>query len=153
MKDFDVANAQTGTQVEVRVQGQQLRYGSLSGKHAEETVSDPVVVGPTLFGFIAAHWDSLVAGHPLAVRFVVTDSQTTYGFTLRHLETRATETEFVMEGAGLVSLGVKPQHFVFDSAKRRIIRYTGRVPPRRDTGGSLQDLDARVEYTHFAEYR
>ena len=163
VESFEVINAQTGSHGTLFVTPSKLTPGTSKlsftltqgerVKTAHETATDPVVVGPTLFGFMAAHWQALDGGQSIPVRFVVTDSLATYPFTIRKLESRPGEAEFVMEGAGIVSLAVKPQHFVFDPTLKRIIRYEGRVPQRRDTDGSLSDLDARVDYTHFTDYR
>jgi hypothetical protein len=42
----------------------------------------------------------------------------------------------------------------FDSSTRNVLRYADRVPPMLRTGGKLQALDARVDYTtKLAAYR
>jgi len=151
LRTLEQLNAQTGAVSRVTVTGRSLHYVFHQGdtaKEADELVDAPIVVGPTLFGFIAQHWAELEAGKSLPVLFVVIEGLTSYPFTLRKAE-----GEVLMEGSGLVALAVKPQHFLFDPAQKRITRYTGRAPQRRVVDGALSDLDARVEYTHHATYR
>ena len=131
-----------------------LREGTRVSTTSED-VKDPVVVGPTLFGFILAHWDVLVGGHAVPVRFVVMDRQETFGFVIERATGAAGHTAFTMTASDpLVRLVVKPLRFEFETESRKIVRYQGRVPPRRTIKGSLEDLDARVEYSfRAAQYR
>jgi hypothetical protein len=50
----------------------------------------------------------------------------------------------------LVRLVVSPTYFHFDTRSRRILEYTGRVPPLQRRGDSLATLDARVAYSFVA---
>ena len=53
----------------------------------------------------------------------------------------------------LIGLFIAPFQFDYDSSKRKIITYQGRVPPMLLVDGKLKELDARVSYTHWAVYR
>jgi len=114
-----------------------------------------VLAGPSLHGFILAHWDALAAGKDLPVRMIVMAKKETCGFTIRQSAQRDGRTGFsVTPSSLLVRLAVAPLRVEFDSNTRRLLRYEGRVPPRQNVGGKLEDLDARVEYTMvMANYR
>ncbi len=114
-----------------------------------ESLRAPAVTGPTLFGFIAHHWDRLRAGEAVDVRFVVAERTRTYGFRLRWESSTPHVTTITMRATRLlVRASVPPMRFTFDTRNRRIIRYEGRIPP------VLQGraVDARVEYEHLSEH-
>lgn len=152
----DVIDRQSGFtgSVELSLDGRQLAYerhrNGLVSK-GSETVSDPVLCGPSMFGFVLRHWDPLAAGAVLPVRLVSIKDSTTYGFDLR----------FEKRADGLASFTFTPTHFLirlvfaplrvsFDAETRMPVRYEGRVPPMESVAGKLADLDARVEYTPVA---
>lgn len=120
-----------------------------------ETVDAPVVTGATLFGWTLAHWDELVAGHTLEVRFVAVDDLRTYAFELRVAASDATTTVISMRAKqAIVRAALPPMRMVFDTATRKVLRYEGRVPPKIAKGHALRPLDARVDYAYAsATYR
>jgi hypothetical protein len=65
-------------------------------------VSDPVVAGPTMFGFILAHWDELARGAPLPIRFAVIERRETIGFTLAKVDSAPGVTTIRMNPSSLV---------------------------------------------------
>lgn len=119
-------------------------------RHRTERVRAPLVTGPTLFGFVAAHWDRLNSGEPMPVRFVVAERRRSYAFTLT-MDPSADENTIVTMRASspIVRLSVPPMRMTFDSKTQAITRYEGRVPPRWEN----RAVDARVEYEHAAPYR
>ena len=152
---FEAINQQQGYSgsAQLSADGSQLAFELTDrGQHrtATETVSAPVVSGPTLHGFVHHHWDSLAAGQSLPVRLIVLQKMQTYGFDIRLESTERTpggHTVFaVTPSSFFVRLAVPPLRVVFDTASRQIVRYEGRVPPMQVLNGRLQDLDARVEY-------
>ena len=160
LQRFDAVNRQIGYSGSVVVSndGKQLTFELLeNGKRstASEAVRDPVLAGSSLHGFILAHWDALASGKDLPVRMIVMAKKETYGFTIRQSAQRDGRTGFsVTPSSLLVRLAVAPLRVEFDSNTRRLLRYEGRVPPRQNVGGKLEDLDARVEYTMvMANYR
>jgi hypothetical protein len=116
-------------------------------------VDAPVVVGPTLFGYARAHWDALLGGAQLEVAFAVPEALGAYCFVLA-LEGRegdAVRLSFTACSA-IVRAAVPAMRLVFDARTRDVVRYEGRVPPRRLRGRRLVPLDARVEYRHVAAH-
>lgn len=156
LQRFEVANKQGGFNgsVELSAGGRHLEYrlnenGKLST--AQEDVRDPVVSGPTLFGFVLKHWDALQAGSTIPVRMLVLQEKTTYGFAIRFEKQAGGQTAFtVTPSSFLIRLALAPFRVTFDTANRTVVRYEGRVPPMDVTSGKPKDLDARVEYTMVA---
>ena len=153
LQRFETVNQQSdfSGSVEVSADGRHLHYALLEqgqASSADEQVDAPVVTGPSMHGFILQHWDQLKAGEPLPVRFVVLQEMQTYGFDLRFEQENDGQTVFSLTPSSFfIRLAIQPLRVTFDSAARTVVRYEGRVPPKQDVQGELQDLDARVEYT------
>ena len=153
LRRFEAANLQAGFtgSVEISQDGRHLEYelkhkGAVST--ASEEVSDPVVSGPSLFGFVLKNWDSLAAGASLPVRMLVLRDKTTYGFELKFERLVNGQASFTLTPSNfLIRLAVAPLRVVFDASTRTVVRYEGRVPPMENVAGKLKDLDARVLYT------
>ncbi|MES2950436.1 MAG: hypothetical protein V4858_17975 [Pseudomonadota bacterium] len=153
LQHFEVVNIQAGFSGSVAISqdGRHLEYelnkqGTQS--KASEDVADPVVTGPSLFGFILHHWDQLKSGATIPVRMLVVQEKTTYGFAVKLDSLGNGQTAFtVTPSSFLVRLAIAPLRVVFDTNSKTPIRYEGRVPPMENVSGKLKDLDARVEYT------
>ncbi|MEY3124663.1 MAG: hypothetical protein RLZZ573_1183 [Pseudomonadota bacterium] len=156
LQRLDIENRQTAHSgsAQVSANGKQIQYRLIkNGKSssATEDVSDPVVSGTSMFGFILKNRDVLQAGKVMPVRMIVLSEKTTYGFDIA-LESRANgQTTFsVVPTHFLIRMAIAPMHVVFDDANQSAVRYVGRVPPMQMISGKLKDLDARVEYTNTA---
>lgn len=153
VRRFEAANLQAGFSgsVEISQDGRHLEYelkhkGAVST--ASEDVSDPVVSGPSLFGFILKSWDPLMAGTTVPVRMLVLKDKTTYGFDLKFEKLLNGQAFFTVTPSNvLIRLAVAALRVVFDASTRTAVRYEGRVPPMENVSGKLKDLDARVVYT------
>lgn len=156
VRRFEAANLQAGFSgsVEISKDGRHLEYelkhkGAVST--ASEDVSDPVVSGPSLFGFILKNWDPLTAGATMPVRMLVLRDKTSYGFDLKFEKLVNGQASFTVTPSNLlIRLAVAPLRVVFDASTRTVVRYEGRVPPMESVSGRLKDLDARVVYTPVA---
>jgi hypothetical protein len=138
--------------------GQRLEYTLNEGgkvSTAIEAVAAPVVTGPSLHGFILAHWNALLGGEKIAVRMIVLSKKETYGFDIRLADRDNGRTAFsIVPTSLLVRLALNPLRVEFDSVSRNVVRYAGRVPPLRRIDGKLKAFDADVRYTmHTASYR
>jgi autotransporter translocation and assembly factor TamB len=133
----------------------ELTHDGKASSHASQAVSDPVVAGPSLHGFILQHWDQLVAGDAIDVRMIVMAKMTTYGFRIRAHSRDGERTAFSVTPTNwLVRIAVAPLTVAFDSSTRHVLRYDGRVPPLRIVDGRARAFDARVDYTmKAAAYR
>ncbi len=149
---FEATNQQSGFSGSVLISngGRHLAYElNDNGKRstASEVVSDPVVCGPSLFGFILKNWDPLMAGTSLPVRMLVLKDKTTYGFDLKFDKLVNGQTTFTLTPSNFViRMAIAPLRVVFDASTKTAVRYEGRVPPMENVAGKLKDLDARVEY-------
>jgi hypothetical protein len=150
---FEATNQQVGISgsVEISNGGRHLVYElNDNGKRstASEDVSDPVVSGPSMFGFILKNWDPLVAGTTLPVRMLVLKDKTTYGFDLKFEKLSNGQASFTITPSNfLIRMAIAPLRMVFDAKTKTAVRYEGRVPPMENVSGKLKDLNARVEYT------
>ncbi len=156
---FEVTNQQAGYSGSVTVtDGRHLDFLLNEGGRittATERVTDPVVTGPSLHGFILQHWEHLSAGHRLPVRMIVMAKMETYGFKIRQVEAVAGRTAFAITPTSLlVRVAVNPLRVEFDASSRHVVRYQGRVPPMQRVAGTFKPLDADVQYTmRAATYR
>lgn len=146
---------QTGS---ILVQGDQVTFRLVDGasvKSDVETQAGPVVVGPTLVGYIVRHLDALRAGEEFTVRMAVLDRLETIGFDLEAIDAAPGQTKVRMKPSSFfIGLAVDPIDFTFDAATAKLVRLEGRVPPKVLVGDAWKDFDARVEYRFVAdEYR
>jgi hypothetical protein len=143
---------QTGT---VRVEGDEVLFHLIDGGKESSRAEDrtgPVVVGPTLVGYIFRHLDELRAGKTLPVQLAVLDRLETIGFELGIVESQPGQTRVRMRASGLVyGMLIDPIHFTFESATGKLVRLEGRVPAKIRDGGSWADFDARVDYRYVAD--
>ena len=150
---FEATNQQSGFTGSVQISngGRHLEYElNDNGKRstASEDVADPVVCGPSLFGFILKNWGPLAAGTSLPVRMIVLKEKTTYGFDLKFERLANGQASFTVTPSNfLIRMAIAPLRVVFDANTKTVVRYEGRVPPMENVSGKLKDLDARVEYT------
>ena len=150
----DMIHRQTGSSASVAVANGEATYTLHDGVRettTHERVGDPVVAGPTMFGYILAHWDELTRGTSLPIRFAVLERGESLGFVLDQVEAPEGCTIIRMKPTNaLVRLAVAPTYFQFDAKSRQILEYTGRVPPLERIKDRLATLDARVTYSFVA---
>ena len=156
---FDLVHSQVGTSGRVEVAKDGKILFTVKDKKSERSRSErgrePVVVGPTLFGFTLAHLDELLAGESVAIRFAVVERARSYRCVLRG-EMRDDGTIAVTMTASnpIVRWSMGPTAMFFDMTSRQIVRYQGPVPPQIKRNGSWKDLKARVDYEFVAaKYR
>jgi hypothetical protein len=145
---------QSGLAGSVKAEGDSLVFTLLKDgevKTSIEKATQPLVTGPTMFGFIVANWDALEAGSNVPMRFAVLERNQSIGFVLDAVQGKPGQLTVRMRPSSmLVRLAVGPTYFYFDSATRNVIGYDGRVPPMEEVDGQLKTLDAHVLYTFRA---
>lgn len=145
---------QLGQSGSVEVTGNQVRFRLERGgkvEQAEEEQQDPVVVGPTLVGYIVRHLGALRAGQALPVRMAVLDRLETIGFRLSVVPGDAKQTRVRMTASSfLYGLFIDPIDFDFEASSGKLVRLEGRVPPKVWADNGWKDFDARVEYRFVA---
>ena len=152
--DYQLYGDQLGQSGSVQVRGDRVRFllHSAGGdRAAEEEQSAPVLVGPTLVGFIARQRANLEAGKVVALRLAVLERLETLGFELRRVSAAPGQTRVEMAASNpLIGWVVAPLYFTFDVTSGKLLRMEGRVPPKVIVGARWHDLDARVEYSYVA---
>lgn len=151
---FRELHAQTGLVGEVAVDpdGTATFRTTVDGRTRTrvEPPGEPLHAGPTVFGHVLSRWETLIAGESEVIRFVVLQRGRSFRFRLRHVDGRSGVQTFEMVPTDpLVRLGVPRIEMTFDEG-RRIVRYSGPVPPLERVGERLRPLDATVTYTHHS---
>ncbi|PRQ09342.1 hypothetical protein [Enhygromyxa salina] len=152
LRRFESVHTQTGIRstIEVRDDGRvdfTVHRGAKVRRH-HEGPGDPIVVGPTLFGFIRSHWATLARGDTIPVRFGTTGR--TYGFELHLAERRVDRAVVTMVASGVfVRLGIDPIRIELDLESDQVVRYHGRVPVLLDGDA----FDADIEYAYERSFR
>ena len=130
-----------------------LQYTTQTGeriRHRSERIDAPAVTGPTLFGFVRAHWERLEGGETIEVRFVVAERRRSYAFELRMFAAEGGRTTVEMlPRSRMLRASMAPIRMHFEPRRRTILAYDGRIPPRKDR----RPVDAHVEYRHRAAFR
>lgn len=152
---FSETHRQLGLQGQVVVDADHTATFSVSTNGERQSYTEPggepVVVGPTLFGFVRTHWDALVDGQTRTLRFAVLKDLRTYRFTARLLSQDEDLTVFELTAVSpLVRAVVPPMQLTYQTDTRAIVRYEGTVPPLQGPADALRPLDARVDYQLLA---
>jgi hypothetical protein len=152
--DYALLTNQLGQSGRIQVSGEQATFQLIDGgkeRTRVEKLSAPVVVGPTLVGYIFKHLDQLRAGQVLPIRFAVLDRLETIGFELDAIDSAPGQTRIRMKASSfLLAALIDPVTFTFESNTGKLVRLEGRVPSKIRCGDRLRDLDARVEYRFVA---
>lgn len=155
LKEYTLWGNQLGQSGSIRVEGDKVHFRIAEGTKERthvETQRGPVVVGPTLVGYIVQHLAELRSNRSFLVRFAVLERLETIGFEISSVAASAGQTRVKMKPSSFViGLIVDPLYFTFDAATEKLIRLEGRVPPRQRRGDRLYDFDARVEYRFVAD--
>ena len=148
--DYTLHTNQFGQTGSVHVGATEVTF-QLGEQRKVEKPTLPVVVGPTLVGFIFKRLDRLRAGETLGVRFAVLDRLETLGFELVAVPSADGQTRVKMSPSSfLIGLAVDPVFFTFETEGETLTRIEGRVPPKVRVVDTWRDFDARVEYRYVA---
>src|SRR6185295_19158186 len=88
LRSYTLLGNQMGQHGTIEVEGNDVHLHLVDSHGAHDVTErhrDPVVVGPTLVGFVFQHLDALQAGEVLRVRLAVIDRLETVGFTLQRM--------------------------------------------------------------------
>lgn len=156
---YELFTNQRGQRGSITLQGNDVHFRLVDGTHEQTAVEHqpdlPVLVGPTLVGYVVQHLPALRSGQRLGVRLAVLDRLETLGFELEAIPAPSGETHVRMRpSALLVRIAVNPVLFTFETASSKLLRLEGPVPTKLPTAAGLEDFDARVEYGFVAaQYR
>jgi hypothetical protein len=122
-------------------------------KKDDEKWQDSFVLGAFLVRFVKAHWDELLAGKDIDMRFGVPDRRETVGFKIFKEEEKKIDGHDVIVAkmkptSVIIAALVKPLYFYFDKASGKLLEFRGRVLPKQKDGDHFKDLDAETVYTY-----
>lgn len=157
---YEVEHRQTGITGKVEVLDGKLVFTrrklsepASSASVKKEDVASNWAVGASLIPMLARNWELVMRGEKLKVRLGLWDRQETIGFDLfkDRIEMGPDGKERVIikmkPSSFLISALVSPLYFVMGKDGRSLDSMTGRVLPKLEVGGKLQDLDAEIVYS------
>lgn len=112
-----------------------------------EDLEAATVVNDNIVPYLQAHWDELMQGGEVSLRYIVIPRTRTVGFNM----IKSGETTWQGEPAVIIkmipsswfiSLVVDPVYFTVEKDNRQVVKYEGRVTPKIEENGEWQDLDA-----------
>jgi hypothetical protein len=150
LTDYTLHGNQLGQRGSIHVEADAVSF-RLSDAEREQTRVEhpkgPVVVGPTLVGYMLRRLDAIERGEVVEVRLALLERLETIGFDLEAVPAPPGRTRVKMSPSSvLVGLAVDPIYFTFERSSRALVRLEGRVPPKVRDGEHWNDFDARVEY-------
>lgn len=153
LTDYTLFVNQLGQTGSLHVEGDTATFRIDGERTKTEQLSGPIVVGPTLVGFVFKRLEALRAKQRVGVRFAVLERLETIGFDLELVEALAPDqTRIRMSPSGfLYRLAVAPLFLTFETATGKLVRLEGRIPPKLRDGERWADFDARVEYRFVAD--
>lgn len=115
-----------------------------------ETLGNPVVVGPTLFGYIQNNWDSLIAGKENDISFGLIERLETFDFTIKFKSKNSKEVNFILTPTSfLMKLFVSDLEVDFDPVTKKVLRYKGAVPQYHMVDGDFKKVYATSIYEYI----
>ena len=131
LKTFEEIHGQTGQTrtlaVEADARFSTARVGETAA--ATEALSDPMTVGPTLFGFVLQHWDELLDGEVRYLRFAVLEDARSYRFRLELSALEEDRATFRMVATSpFVRMAIAPMYLYFLRENRAVTRYVRSSP-------------------------
>lgn len=154
LKKFSLHQFQTNEEGGLEVKGNKVLFSyTKEGKTttSDEDVADNLVCAATLVGYLLKHWDALMKGDTVDVRFAVLDRKETVGF--KFFKTG----DVTFDGKPAVIIKMKPSSFIiaaivdplnftFLKDTRQIAELVGRTTPKQLVDGKWKDLDADIIY-------
>ena len=149
---YSYSQPNVGEAGSIEVVGNKLIISYTKGgktKTSEEKVTEDLVVGPTLFPFVQAHWSQLSTGKEVGLRMGVIDRRETIGFKL------AKVSEFERDGTKYVRLSMKasnpfiamlvvPIFINVEKDTGRVRETEGTTLIRMEKNGQLDNLSAEM---------
>ncbi|HET6725971.1 MAG TPA: hypothetical protein VFH85_08200 [Gammaproteobacteria bacterium] len=112
-----------------------------------EQLSGPTVINETITAYIDKHWNELMDGKTVNIRYLVIPRLETVGFSLSKVGEANWSGRQVVNikmdpSSFFIGLLVDPVYFTFDKNTGEFIQYTGRTTPMIKQGNDWKPLDA-----------
>jgi hypothetical protein len=122
-------------------------------KRSDEDWRDNFVVGATLYRYVKAHWNELLSGKDIDMRFGVPERRETVGFKIfkdgeANIDGHDVIVAKMKPTSMIIAALVKPLYFYFDKASGKMVEFRGRVLPKLKDGDKFKDLDAETVYSY-----
>lgn len=119
-------------------------------KTSEEKWVHNFIVGLSMKKYVTQHWQSLIDGKTLNVRFGVDYRRDTVGFSLFRLKEQEKEEGMMVvkmkPSSFVIAALVDPIIFKFDIKTKEILSFVGRTKPKQLVNGKWKDLDGETVY-------
>jgi len=117
---------------------------------AVEDFEHPVVVGPTLFGYIQKNWQSLNQGTEHVIAFGLIERLETFKFIIKKVSSNSDKTSFVLTPENMFyKLFVDDLDISFETNTKEVSRYYGPVPQYHKVDGELEKFMATSIYEYL----
>jgi hypothetical protein len=125
-----------------------MRYVDDGAIHTNvEDLESATVVNDDIVPYLLAHWDELMQGKEVYLRYIVIPRTQTVGFNL----VKSGETTWrgkpaviieMVPASFFIRLIVAPVYFTVEKDSRQVVEYEGRTTPKIKENGEWQALDA-----------
>jgi hypothetical protein len=130
-----------------------LQDGKLSPKDPEksEDLTANFITGPVLEPFLRNHWQEVLQGDTVHVRFGVLEISESVGFKFwEYAQTKIGDKPYIqirMKPSSIfISMAVSSIDLFFDPTQKKLMRYKGRTPLKVQSNGKWVPLDAEIIY-------
>jgi hypothetical protein len=153
---YDLQQKQQGASARIEAKDGKIyfEYTDHGGKTKkdDEKFRDDFVVGASLARYVRAHWNELLGGKDIELRFGVPERRESVGFKIFKDDEKSIDGHDVIIAklkptSVIIAALVKPLYFYFDKKDMRLIEFKGRVLPKLKDGDRWKDLDAETVYT------
>ena len=148
---LDIDQKQLNQEASIEVKGGTVHFNlKKPGKKmstSTESFKDNFIVGLEIVPYVQKHWDKLVKGDDLSIRFGVWNRQESVGFDLSKDKMENGNMVVKMSASSMfIRALVSPMYFVFDSKTKELSSYSGRLVPQIKKGGEFTEFDGSVKY-------
>jgi len=158
LKSFSIEHKQLGESGKIEVSDGKIHFeyerNGKKEKPAEEKLTDNFVIGPTMVTYVEKHWNEIMNGDTIHMRFGVPERLETVGFKIfKDRETKEGDKDCVVlkmkASSFVIAALVDPLYFYFDKNTRKLMKLDGRTIPKMMKNGKWEDLDAVSFYQHY----
>ncbi len=149
---FQIHQKQTGEEGTLEVKDGKLHFSyTKNGKTDTDTedYKENTIVGPTTLPYLKKHWDKILAGDDVDVRYASLDRKETVGFKFFKIGETDKAIIVKMKPTSIVIAAiVDPLIFTFYKDGSKLYELKGRAVPKRNVDGKWKDLDADIVFKY-----
>jgi hypothetical protein len=116
---------------------------------SEDDLETNFVVGPSMGEILRAHWQELLNGKDIDIRFAVPDRKESFGFTLGKVSDSDDPNTVTIKMKAIsffVALVVKPFYMTFTKKEMKFLRFKGMLLPKKNVEGKWKDIYGEMIY-------